>query len=59
MLFFSECYGGGIWNCTRRVECPGRCTVSGYSYYTTFDGKTYGFEGECEYVMVMPGMCTI
>ena len=51
----SQCYGGGIWKCTRRVDCPGRCTIAGSSYFQTFDGKMYGFEGECEYALVMPG----
>uniref|UniRef100_A0A8C4DDJ5 VWFD domain-containing protein n=1 Tax=Dicentrarchus labrax TaxID=13489 RepID=A0A8C4DDJ5_DICLA len=42
---------GGNWNCTEK-KCPGTCIIYGSGHYTTFDQKTYGFQGHCDYVAV-------
>ncbi|XP_035518766.1 mucin-2-like [Morone saxatilis] len=42
---------GGNWKCTEN-KCPGTCIIYGSGHYTTFDQKTYGFQGRCDYVAV-------
>ncbi|XP_057325268.1 hemocytin-like isoform X2 [Microplitis mediator] len=44
-----EC-SNGKWNCTDRI-CSRVCSVWGDSHYTTFDEKTYDFQGTCDYVL--------
>uniref|UniRef100_A0A8C5ML18 Mucin-5AC n=1 Tax=Leptobrachium leishanense TaxID=445787 RepID=A0A8C5ML18_9ANUR len=39
------------WNCTQK-QCLGTCSVYGNGHYTTFDGKRYSFNGNCEYTLV-------
>ncbi|KAJ0029468.1 hypothetical protein NQD34_004465 [Periophthalmus magnuspinnatus] len=41
----------GKWHCTENT-CPGTCTIYGSGHYSTFDQKTYGFNGNCQYVAV-------
>ncbi|XP_073687675.1 uncharacterized protein [Garra rufa] len=43
-----EC-AAGHWNCTH-LECPGICSVVGGSHVTTYDGKTFTFNGNCDYI---------
>ena len=33
---------------------PGQCRVSGDPHYTTFDGKHYSYQGDCEYTLIRP-----
>ncbi|XP_051548147.1 mucin-2-like [Myxocyprinus asiaticus] len=40
----------GYWSCTDR-ECPGICSVVGGSHITTYDGKSFTFSGNCDYVL--------
>ncbi|XP_055365809.1 mucin-2 [Betta splendens] len=42
---------GGVWDCTKKT-CPQSCIIYGSGHYTTFDQKTYGFQGPCDYVAV-------
>ncbi|KAJ1165139.1 hypothetical protein NDU88_005568 [Pleurodeles waltl] len=39
------------WECTENI-CDGTCTVIGLAHYLTFDGLSYMFPGDCQYVMV-------
>ncbi|KAA0724596.1 Mucin-5B [Triplophysa tibetana] len=39
----------GYWTCTD-LECPGICSVVGGSHITTYDGKTFSFNGNCDYI---------
>ncbi|XP_068800201.1 mucin-5AC [Struthio camelus] len=39
------------WQCSEE-PCPETCSVYGDGHYTTFDGKRFDFEGDCEYVLV-------
>ena len=41
----------GKWECTKK-KCPGTCLIYGSGHYTTFDQRTYGFQGQCSYVAV-------
>ncbi|RXN22576.1 intestinal mucin [Labeo rohita] len=43
-----EC-AAGHWTCTY-LECPGICSIVGGSHVTTYDGKTFTFSGNCDYV---------
>ncbi|XP_052248669.1 mucin-5AC-like isoform X9 [Dreissena polymorpha] len=38
-----------LWVCEQK-ECPAVCSAYGDSHYTTFDGKSYEFQGTCDYV---------
>ncbi|XP_051545276.1 mucin-2-like [Myxocyprinus asiaticus] len=40
----------GFWNCTD-LECPGICSVVGGSHITTYDGKSFTFSGNCDYIL--------
>ena len=42
---------GSQWNCTDN-ECRGVCRLWGDSHYTTFDGRDYEFQGDCEHVLL-------
>ncbi|XP_026705983.1 mucin-5AC [Athene cunicularia] len=39
------------WHCSDE-PCLETCSVYGDGHYTTFDGKRFDFEGDCEYVLV-------
>ncbi|XP_012589791.1 PREDICTED: mucin-6, partial [Condylura cristata] len=41
----------GRWDCTER-PCPGRCSLEGGSFVTTFDARPYRFHGTCSYVLL-------
>ncbi|XP_022111480.1 von Willebrand factor-like, partial [Acanthaster planci] len=45
------CLGGRLGNCTVH-SCPGTCTILRGRSFTTFDGTSYEFDGDCEYVLV-------
>ncbi|KAL1247267.1 hypothetical protein QQF64_022643 [Cirrhinus molitorella] len=44
-----ECTAGR-WTC-RQLECLGICSVAGGSHITTYDGKTFTFSGNCDYIL--------
>ncbi|XP_051822911.1 mucin-6 [Antechinus flavipes] len=41
----------GQWNCSE-LPCPGRCSLEGGSFITTFDSRPYRFHGTCTYILV-------
>uniref|UniRef100_A0A8D0L407 Mucin 6, oligomeric mucus/gel-forming/pseudo n=1 Tax=Sphenodon punctatus TaxID=8508 RepID=A0A8D0L407_SPHPU len=41
----------GQWRCTD-FPCPGRCSLEGGSFVTTFDSRSYRFHGVCTYILV-------
>ncbi|XP_006893415.1 PREDICTED: mucin-6-like [Elephantulus edwardii] len=41
----------GVWTCTER-PCPGRCSLEGGSFVTTFDARPYRFHGTCTYILL-------
>ncbi|XP_072494061.1 mucin-6 [Notamacropus eugenii] len=41
----------GEWICTE-LPCPGRCSLEGGSFITTFDSRHYRFHGTCTYILV-------
>nr|XP_021326445.1 mucin-2-like isoform X1 [Danio rerio] len=40
----------GHWTCSY-LDCPGICSVVGGSHVTTYDGKTFTFSGNCDYIL--------
>uniref|UniRef100_A0A671WX87 Mucin 2, oligomeric mucus/gel-forming n=1 Tax=Sparus aurata TaxID=8175 RepID=A0A671WX87_SPAAU len=46
----------GKWECTEK-KCPGTCVIYGSGHYSTFDKKTYGFQGHCAYVALKVNNC--
>ncbi|ROL54622.1 Mucin-5B [Anabarilius grahami] len=40
----------GHWTCTY-LECPGICSVVGGSHVTTYDGNSFTFSGNCDYIL--------
>ncbi|KAG1928905.1 mucin-2-like [Pimephales promelas] len=44
----------GYWSCTD-LECPGICSVVGGSHITTYDGKKFTFNGNCDYFLTKLG----
>ncbi|MBN3302151.1 MUC5A protein, partial [Amia calva] len=38
------------WQCTTD-QCHGTCAIYGDGHYTTFDGKRFSFNGDCEYTL--------
>uniref|UniRef100_A0A8D0C5U3 Mucin 6, oligomeric mucus/gel-forming/pseudo n=1 Tax=Salvator merianae TaxID=96440 RepID=A0A8D0C5U3_SALMN len=45
----------GQWSCTE-LPCPGRCSLEGGSFITTFDSKPYRFHGVCTYILMKSPM---
>ncbi|KFO71904.1 hypothetical protein N303_00196, partial [Cuculus canorus] len=41
----------GQWNCND-LPCPGRCSLEGGSFVTTFDSRSYRFHGVCTYILM-------
>nr|XP_041572486.1 mucin-6 isoform X18 [Taeniopygia guttata] len=41
----------GQWNC-KDLPCPGRCSLEGGSFVTTFDSRPYRFHGVCTYILM-------
>nr|XP_023398201.1 mucin-6 [Loxodonta africana] len=41
----------GLWKCTEQ-PCPGRCSLEGGSFVTTFDARPYRFHGTCTYILL-------
>ncbi|KAG7245446.1 hypothetical protein INR49_010897 [Caranx melampygus] len=41
----------GKWACTEK-KCPGTCIIYGSGHYSTFDQRTYAFQGHCAYIAV-------
>ncbi|XP_062822100.1 mucin-6 [Anolis carolinensis] len=45
----------GQWSCTE-LPCPGRCSLEGGSFVTTFDSRPYRFHGVCTYIIMKSPM---
>ncbi|XP_071945713.1 uncharacterized protein [Antedon mediterranea] len=43
---------GTSWLPLTDHDCPVTCVAWGDPHYETFDGKKYGFQGACEYILV-------
>ncbi|XP_072321728.1 mucin-2-like [Eucyclogobius newberryi] len=41
---------GGQWACTES-DCPSTCSLVGGAHFTTFDGKSFSFHGDCSYTL--------
>uniref|UniRef100_K7G4I4 Mucin 6, oligomeric mucus/gel-forming/pseudo n=1 Tax=Pelodiscus sinensis TaxID=13735 RepID=K7G4I4_PELSI len=41
----------GQWDC-KDLPCPGRCSLEGGSFVTTFDSRSYRFHGVCTYILM-------
>ncbi|KAF4010351.1 hypothetical protein G4228_001649 [Cervus hanglu yarkandensis] len=41
----------GSWNCTQN-ECQTTCHIYGDGHVRTFDGKSYSFDGLCQYALI-------
>ncbi|XP_022108237.1 von Willebrand factor-like [Acanthaster planci] len=48
------CVEGKLQDCSNN-PCPVTCTIFGGHYFNTFEGKSYEFDGNCEYVLVQNG----
>ncbi|POI26912.1 hypothetical protein CIB84_009340, partial [Bambusicola thoracicus] len=48
----------GQWNC-KELPCPGRCSLEGGSFVTTFDSRSYRFHGVCTYILMKTYLCII
>ncbi|PIK34072.1 putative IgGFc-binding protein [Apostichopus japonicus] len=46
------CLYGFTWDGEKCYRAPATCTAWGDPHYSTFDGQTYDFQGDCEYTMV-------
>ncbi|XP_007909249.1 mucin-6 [Callorhinchus milii] len=47
----------GKWKCEEKVSCPATCAIHGDGHLTTFDGKSFTFDGNCEYTLVQDSCC--
>ncbi|XP_048401928.2 mucin-6-like [Stegostoma tigrinum] len=47
----------GKWKCIANVHCPATCVIHGEGHVTTFDGKKFIFNGNCEYTLVQDSCC--
>ncbi|WAR26986.1 SSPO-like protein [Mya arenaria] len=43
------------WQTEMADECPGICSATGESSFSTFDGKMFSFSDTCEYTMLVVG----
>lgn len=50
IIVFSSTYKGS-WNCTQN-ECQTTCHIYGEGHVRTFDGKSYSFDGLCQYSFI-------
>ncbi|XP_069385359.1 mucin-2-like isoform X2 [Paralichthys olivaceus] len=41
----------GKWECTDK-KCPGTCIIYGSGHHSTFDQRTFAFQGHCAYIAV-------